>query len=190
MSDEEQFVEVYRGHEPVEAQMLEDILRVEGFTPRLVGTRNAALMGAGQNIMAMRIEVPADEASDARGLVEAVLAEGMETPLGEDEYEGQSAEPFESGESIDRPMEASEDAYRPPRRLESGAAPPEVDEDHAAPVKPKNRILALGVVAVLPGLSQVYAGRPWSGLFLMIGLLVTFVVTISRLVPRQPGKAG
>lgn len=190
MTDLDKFVEVYRGHDPVAAQMLEDVLRKEGFEPRLVGTRNAALMGVGQNIVSMRIEVPASMSGEARALVESVLNDTVDVPWGEDDYPGDQEDDIEAAgqgrAAVDRPPEASSDAYRPPRRLEADGN--EKDKDRS-PSKEKNRILALGVVAVMPGLSQIYGGRPLSGLFLMLGLGMTLVLSLYRLETFVLGMA-
>lgn len=184
MADSEEYVEIYRGSAPVEAQMLEDVLSREGFEPRLIGTRNAALVGGGQSIFSMRIEVPASMAEEARGLVESLVNDSVDIPWGEEGYPDvlplDSDEEDREVESVDRPDGASDDAYRPPRKILYDDETVN-DDDTKEPRRKKNRILALGVVAVMPGLSQVYAGRPWSGLLLMLGLVVTLGLALSRL---------
>ena len=54
-------VAVWRGYDPVQAELIEDVLAAEGLSPRLIGTRNAPLIGVGQHILGLRVEVPADE---------------------------------------------------------------------------------------------------------------------------------
>ena len=61
----EQFISVYELTDPVRGDMLVDYLRRSGFPARLIGTRSAALVGAGQLIMTQRIEVPQSRASEA-----------------------------------------------------------------------------------------------------------------------------
>lgn len=175
MSDEAPFVTVYRGRDPVLAEMLEDVLETEGFDARLLGTRNAALLGAGQQIMALRIEVPADQAEDAAEAIEGILAEVDQDDEGEvlDVY-GDDEE-HEDGPSMERPDSAADDEYQPPRRVEGGGVRSR-EREAKRPQNPKRRAVALGLVVVMPGLGQVYARQPWAGLMLMLGLIGTFVV--------------
>src|SRR5688572_6521463 len=67
----EAFVTVYRTADPVRAEMLADVLRQEGLVARVIGTRNGALIGVAQGVLALRIEVPAQQASEAAAALEA-----------------------------------------------------------------------------------------------------------------------
>src|SRR5262245_48004052 len=75
------FVTVYQTTDPIQAEMLADVLLQERVDARLLGTRNASLLGVGQNIVRLRIEVPESQVAQAVAVVEA-----WETapPLGED----------------------------------------------------------------------------------------------------------
>lgn len=78
-----EFKVVYSGGDPLEAQLLQEILLDNQLNSRLMGTLSPALVGAGQMIFEQRIEVPAVEVEQARGLIEAFLADEVEA--GEDQ---------------------------------------------------------------------------------------------------------
>lgn len=175
LGQSEIFETIYRTSDPVTGEMLEDVLRSEGFDARLLGTRNAALLGAGQSIFELRIEVPASQAADAAATIEAVLSEVEGEEDDEDVLDApadEDAEP-EEGPSIDRPDGAARDHYQPPRRLESGGRKRR-EPERRPPRNPKKRALAGGLPVVMPGLGQIYGGRPWAGLLLMLGVITAF----------------
>jgi len=174
LSKSEEFVTIHRTGDPVTGEMLEDVLRGEGFDARLLGTRNAALLGAGQSIFRLKIEVPADQAEEAAAVLEAVLSEVEGEDDEDEEFYLGDEDPPEDGPTVDRPDDAARDEYQPPRKLDSGGA--KKDKDEPRPPKTlKKRALAAGLPVVMPGLGQVYAGRPWAGLMLMAGVMASFV---------------
>ncbi len=69
----EHFITVHRTDDPVELEMLEDLLRQEGLRARGIGTRHGALIGVAQAVLALRIEVPEHQADRARELVTVAL---------------------------------------------------------------------------------------------------------------------
>lgn len=73
------YVTVHKTNDPIEAEMLEELLRDSGLDVRLLGTRNAALLGAAQHIMNLRLEVPAEQAEQAKELLKAYTAKGEPT---------------------------------------------------------------------------------------------------------------
>lgn len=75
------YVTVHKTNDPIEAEMLEELLRDSGLDVRLLGTRNAALLGAAQHIMKLRLEVPAEQEEQAKELLKAYTAKGE--PSGE-----------------------------------------------------------------------------------------------------------
>lgn len=74
------YVTVHKTNDPIEAEMLEELLRDSGIDVRLLGTRNAALLGAAQHIMNLRLEVPAEQAERAKELLKAYTTKGEPTP--------------------------------------------------------------------------------------------------------------
>jgi hypothetical protein len=98
---------VYDGVDPIEAEMLADILDQNGIEPRLLGTRNAALLGAGQHIFRLRIEVDEDDAAEAQEVVAALL---------------QFQQSEESVDSDDIKPSVDETPFKPKRLLAAGAA--------------------------------------------------------------------
>lgn len=67
----ERFVIVHRSYDPIIAEHLGQMLREAGIGARVLGTRSAALIGVGQNIMQMHIEVPLAHAGAATDFLEA-----------------------------------------------------------------------------------------------------------------------
>jgi hypothetical protein len=63
-------VTVFRTTDPLEADMVRDLLADDGIAARRLGTRDGAAIGVGQHILAQRIEVPAELAARARELIE------------------------------------------------------------------------------------------------------------------------
>jgi hypothetical protein len=66
-----QFVTVYKCDDPLHGETLAQLLRDGGVNARLLGTRNAALIGVAPHILSLRIEVPASDEERARELIDA-----------------------------------------------------------------------------------------------------------------------
>jgi hypothetical protein len=148
-------VTVYRGTDPIQAQILKDLLLENGFDARLLGTRNASLLGAGQLIFQQRIEVPAFQAQEAEALVEAFQVGG------EGELEG-----FPDPETDDDDTD------------EGDPEPAEEEPSEPRPVG-KSRVLAAGIVWVLPGASHLYARRPWTAGCLLACFVVGMMTALN-----------
>jgi len=141
----ERYTTIYRTHDPVEAEMVEDVLAQNELHPHLIGTRSAALIGVSQQILALRIEVPEQEAQEARALIEALLGEPQEQDL-----------------------------------VEDAATPTEAADDPLPPVaRRKSRVIAAGVVSVLPGAAHFYVGRPWTAALLVLLAVTGMVMMIA-----------
>jgi hypothetical protein len=67
----ENYVIVCRTYDAVQADMLGDLLRENGIAARVLGTRHGALIGVGQNILQMHIEVPQSQAGEATDFLES-----------------------------------------------------------------------------------------------------------------------
>jgi hypothetical protein len=70
----ERFETIHRTSDPIEAEMLTDLLLQSGISARVIGTRHGALIGVAQHILALRVEVPADQAREACELLDGFLA--------------------------------------------------------------------------------------------------------------------
>jgi len=150
-----EFVQVWQAYDPVAAEMARDALEADGITARLRGTRNAALLGAGQYAMSVSIDVPEEDAPRAEELLRALSeAEGGEN---DDEEE---------------PDEA-------PRCVGADTPKGAGREREQAPTEERSRVIALGIVFVLPGLAQVYVRRGYAGLCLILGLGLGLAVAIA-----------
>ncbi len=62
---------VHRTYDPIQAELLGDLLRDGGLAARVIGTRSGAAIGVGQVIMELHIEVPQDQAGQATDFLEA-----------------------------------------------------------------------------------------------------------------------
>lgn len=67
------YVTVHRTYDPLQADILGDLLRENGVAARVLGTRHGAVIGVGQVILQMHIEVPAEHAGEATDFVESFL---------------------------------------------------------------------------------------------------------------------
>lgn len=78
MSDKE-FVIVHRTFDPIQAEILGDLLRDSGVRAEVLGTRMASLVGVGGNTMELHIKVPAEQAGTATDFLEEYLrGDGVE----------------------------------------------------------------------------------------------------------------
>ena len=72
--DDENFAAIWHGYDAAEGQMLEELLRQEGFEARLIGTRTASLIGVGQFTATLRLEVPESAVEEALKVLEKFLS--------------------------------------------------------------------------------------------------------------------
>src|SRR6185436_19651167 len=101
----ERFVIVHRTYDPIQADLLGDLMRDAGLAVRVTGTRSGAAIGVGQNILEVSIAVPADQAGEATDFLEAYFAgqpvEGPEMPeMPEVDDDGDE----EADDSLERPL--------------------------------------------------------------------------------------
>jgi hypothetical protein len=165
MAEPERFVTVHRTADPVEAEMLQDVLEQEGIEARLLGTRNAALIGAAQHIVPLRLEVAQEDEAAARELITALRVTGG--PVGALEGNTGGA----PGDGDDAPVGdevPATDAPAAPGPL----APADADAAAGPGERPRSALLAAGAAIVLPGGCHMYARRPWTGLVLLAAVLV------------------
>jgi len=92
----ERFVIVHRTYDPIQAELLGDLLRDAGVTARVTGTRSGAAIGVGQNILEVSIAVPEAQAGEATDFLEAYFRHEDESQDGgegaEEAGEGQTPE--------------------------------------------------------------------------------------------------
>jgi hypothetical protein len=69
----EPFVTVFTTEDPIQGQILVDLLAGAGIRASLLGTRHGALIGVAQNILGLRLEVPAGDAERAHELIDGFL---------------------------------------------------------------------------------------------------------------------
>lgn len=108
----EHFVIVHRTYDPIQADLLGDLLRDAGVAARVTGTRSGAAIGVGQNILEVHIAVPEHQAGEATDFLEAYFGQDGAAPDGgafddEDEAEGDD----DAGERPLRPLFAAGSAF-------------------------------------------------------------------------------
>lgn len=102
----ETYVIVHRTHDAVQADMLGDLLRENGIAARVLGTRHGAVIGVGQNILQVHIEVPQGQAGEATDFIEAFLqGQGAEDMDEDEDDQADQAEPARTSEP--RPLFAA-----------------------------------------------------------------------------------
>jgi hypothetical protein len=118
----ESFVIIHRSYDPVQADILGQLLRENGIYARVLGTRHGAVIGVSQNILQVHIEVPHSQAGEATDFLEDFfqtdgeqLLREYQDSLDQDEAQdqdddqesaraGDSGQPDRPGLSIGRPL--------------------------------------------------------------------------------------
>lgn len=94
---------VHRTYDPIQAELLGDLLRDAGLAAQVIGTRSGAAIGAGQVIFQLYIQVPYEQAGQALDFIEAYFeadgadllrAEGLMDDADEAEPVARGAEPL------------------------------------------------------------------------------------------------
>ena len=98
------YVIVHRSYDPIEAELLGELLRDAGVNARVTGTRSGAMIGVAQNILEVQIAVPSQQAGQATDFLEAyfsdeAIASASLEADGDDEDDDGDAEP-----AADRPV--------------------------------------------------------------------------------------
>jgi hypothetical protein len=81
-ADGEAHVVIFRDYDPVNAEMLLEMLQNNGFAARLLGTRSGPSIGVPQLAFEVLIEVPASQSAEAAEFIRAFRSP---QPLAEDE---------------------------------------------------------------------------------------------------------
>jgi hypothetical protein len=137
----ERFVTVHRTYDPIQADLLGDLLRDAGIAARVLGTRSGAAIGVGQNILEAHIAVPEDQAGPATDFLEAYFTgDGRDL---EAELLAAAGAPEEDEDEEEEGEPAAEAALRP--------------------------LIAAGAAFVTFGVGHLYARRPWTSATLAIG---------------------
>ena len=149
------YVIVHRTYDPIQADLLGDILRDAGIAARVTGTRSGAAIGVAQNILEVSLAVPEEQAGQATDFLEAY-------------FSGEGQDPAED-------LEAAALAGA----LGSGAAALGDDEDDdeydlaaAARDEARRPLLAAGAAFVTFGMGHFYARRPFTAAALAAGQAV------------------
>jgi len=99
----ERFVIVHRTYDPIQADLLGDLMRDAGLAARVTGTRSGAAIGVGQNILEVSIAVPADQAGEATDFLEAYFAGEPVADAGELD-EAPPEDEDEAADGAERPL--------------------------------------------------------------------------------------
>lgn len=112
----ERFVIVHRTYDPIQADLLGDLLRDAGLAARVTGTRSGAAIGVGQNILEVSIAVPEAQAGEATDFLEAYFShdaggDRAGAALPDDDGEDDDVEEDDGGERPLRPLFAAGSAF-------------------------------------------------------------------------------
>lgn len=66
----DRFITIFRSYDPIQAEIIVDILSDNGIKARKIGSGNAALIGVGQSIIQVRIETLESQAKEALEFIE------------------------------------------------------------------------------------------------------------------------
>lgn len=149
----ERFIIVHRTYDPIQADLLGDLLRDAGVVARVTGTRSGALIGVSQNILEIHIAVPESQAGQATDFLESYFA--ADTMKMEADDTGEDGSDGEGG--------AGGGGETDPHEGGRGAGLGDVE------LRP---LLAAGSAFLTFGVGHVYARRPWTAAALLGGQLV------------------
>jgi hypothetical protein len=76
----ERFIIVHRTYDPIQADLLGDLLRDAGIAARVTGTRSGAAIGVAQNILEVHIAVPDAQAGEATDFLVPYFPAAAEPP--------------------------------------------------------------------------------------------------------------
>ena len=91
----EEYVTIFRDYDPVNAEMLVEMLQNNGFAARLLGTRSGPLIGVPQLAFEVHIEVPLSQCKEAEEFIRDFR---VPHPLPDDEAVSEEAELADSAE--------------------------------------------------------------------------------------------
>lgn len=165
----EPFVIVHRTYDPIQADLVGDLLRDAGIAARVVGTRSGAAIGVAQNIIEVHIAVPQSQAGQATDFLEAFLAAG----------DAELAAPDDGAADDDDEVEPDADAPRELRSMfAAGSAFLTFGVGHVYARRPWTAAaLATGQVVAMYFL---FAGREWDdwtiGMTMLAGVVACDLV--------------
>jgi len=145
------YVRVHQTNDPIEGELVRDLLEQQEIDARLIGTTNAAILGAGQHIFKLRIEVPDSQEAEALEVLEAYRSS--------------------AGEATNDDATGGDD--------ETATSDSEAKGDEDAPAKkrrPPSRILAAGAACVVPGGCHFYLGRRYTAVVLLLAFLAGMIL--------------
>lgn len=175
----EKLVIVHRTSDPIQADMLGELLRANRIAARVLGTRHGAAIGVSQHILELHIEVPQSQAGEATDFLEAffegdgaaLLAEHVGLEDAQDDGAGaglDNAQHHQAGAGPDRAGDgtagdAARDAAGDAAAQATGAAASPVRAPGTQPLR-----AALAVLLLFGG-GHFYARRPGTALVLAAG---------------------
>lgn len=170
------FETIYSSTDATFIEIIDAVLKNEGFNSHAVGLKNTALPGVGDALPNIRLQVPINEVDDAKTLIKQVLRTPKNSQINPNDFEThlntENEHLFFEEFSIDRPNSAASNEYQPPQKIETGYVESKARNTNT---NAKQGMIAVGIALVLPGMSQVYAHKPWSGGLLMLNLVLLLI---------------
>lgn len=103
------FVAIYESSDPIQAEIILESLRNQGINARGLGTKNSAILGAGQFIFRQRIEVAEGQVEEAQDIIESLFND-PEVLLNEDE-DSHLSDPDADERASDFPENDADDEF-------------------------------------------------------------------------------
>ncbi|MCG8417734.1 MAG: hypothetical protein MJE77_07290 [Proteobacteria bacterium] len=194
----ERYVIVHRSYDPLQTDMLGDILRENGISARVLGTRHGAGIGAAQNILQVHIEVPQSQAGQATDFLEAFfegdgegllrehagleLSDDRDDDQDDDRDDDQGAGGHADGQTADQP-DGEHREHASSVGAEDGSDDGDVSRESPGPGRsrpdPFRPLFAAGAVLLLFGGSHLYSRRLWTTAVLAAGQVVAVASVLS-----------
>ena len=172
---EDPFVTIRIAGDPLEAQMLRDVLSQEGIEATIPGAYHGALLGAAGALIRIPVQVRRSQAEEAACIVEAIDEYDAVLPDGE-EGPAVPAEEMERRLALADAQDEGQGPYR---------AGPIVRE---APERPRlKRVAVIASVVLTFGAGHFYARDTRGGLLLLLSELVVLLLAMGGHAPQAMG---
>jgi hypothetical protein len=166
------FVIVHRTYDPLQADMLRDLLGDAGVPVRVTGTRSGAIIGAAQNILEVTLAVPESQAGEATDFLEAFFSTGGDGAVAD------SASALPGGDAVEAAGENHHGEDDGGEDDGDDDGDDDDEDDAAARAQPLRPLLAAGSAFLTFGVGHLYARRPATAVALLLGQLVAMGLLI------------
>jgi hypothetical protein len=175
-NDDDRFVTLRIARDPVEAEMLRDVLEQEGIPATTQGAMHAQLLGAAGGVLSVPLQVPASMLEEARQIIDALDNFDALLPDGDDGIAVPADEMDRRQERLEQLEDGQTTGVGPYR-----AGPSELESSERGDTPDRRRKLVAGAVALILtfGSGHFYARDHRTGLVLALSELLALIVLLS-----------